>query len=133
MEAMSNFSFEVIYVPGTENILANTLSRIYANDSPEMRRNVTEYPQFDDNSLPDLEDPDFTEGFVTNLEAVAVTTQSRTGKLVRQDWSHLAEKDQWDDLEFLESLSKHHADDVEGGTTSAPPGQAESRLEIVNN
>lgn len=34
IEKISSFDFEVVYIPGTENVLADALSRIYANDSP---------------------------------------------------------------------------------------------------
>ena len=33
MEKISEFDFDVIYVLGTENILSDTLSRIYSNDA----------------------------------------------------------------------------------------------------
>ncbi|KAH0578939.1 hypothetical protein H2248_003122 [Termitomyces sp. 'cryptogamus'] len=42
------FNFEVIYVPGSENILSDTLSRIYSNDAPGTIRAGSEYTQFDD-------------------------------------------------------------------------------------
>jgi hypothetical protein len=34
IEKTSNFEFEVRYVPGTESVLADTLSRIYSHESP---------------------------------------------------------------------------------------------------
>jgi hypothetical protein len=43
MEAMGDFSFDVIYIEGAENILADALSRIYANDAPGTVRAPTEY------------------------------------------------------------------------------------------
>jgi hypothetical protein len=38
MEKISEFNFEVVYVPGTENMLADALSRIYSNNVPETIR-----------------------------------------------------------------------------------------------
>jgi hypothetical protein len=54
MEAMGDFNFNVIYIEEAENILADALSRIYANDAPGTIWSPTEYPQHDDNSLPPL-------------------------------------------------------------------------------
>ena len=34
LEKISTFTFEVVYIAGSENIVADVLSRIYANDSP---------------------------------------------------------------------------------------------------
>ena len=33
LEKISSFLFEVVYVPGSENVVADALSRIYSNDS----------------------------------------------------------------------------------------------------
>lgn len=45
IEKISDFDFEVIYVAGTENILADALSRIYADDLPGTVRARSEYVQ----------------------------------------------------------------------------------------
>jgi hypothetical protein len=87
-----------------------------------MWHDVSEYPQFDDNSPPDLEDPDYTQEFITSLEAAAVTTCSQAGNLKRQTWTHLDEDDAWDDPKFIELLSKRQFDDMEGGSATKPPG-----------
>ncbi|KAG6840556.1 hypothetical protein H0H93_004602, partial [Arthromyces matolae] len=42
MEKLSMFDFEVIYVPGSENILSDALSRIYSNDAPGTVRSPSE-------------------------------------------------------------------------------------------
>ena len=34
LEKVSEFNFEIKYIPGTENILSNALSRLYSNDEP---------------------------------------------------------------------------------------------------
>ncbi|OCH90840.1 hypothetical protein OBBRIDRAFT_696283, partial [Obba rivulosa] len=43
LEKISKFNFEVEYVPGVENVLANALSRIYTADSPGTMQAPTEY------------------------------------------------------------------------------------------
>jgi hypothetical protein len=46
-EKISAFDFEVQYVPGTENVVADALSRIYSNDSACTIRTPSEYTYFD--------------------------------------------------------------------------------------
>ncbi|KAF9471027.1 hypothetical protein BDN70DRAFT_764169, partial [Pholiota conissans] len=46
-EKMNEFNFEVNYVPGVENVLADALSRIYSNDSSDTLRSPSEYTYFD--------------------------------------------------------------------------------------
>ena len=43
MEKVSEFNFEVIYVPGEQNTLADALSRIYSDDGPGTVRAPSEY------------------------------------------------------------------------------------------
>lgn len=47
MEKIGEFDFEVVYVAGTENVLADALSRIYSADEPGMVRARSEYTYFD--------------------------------------------------------------------------------------
>ncbi|KAJ3572854.1 hypothetical protein NP233_g2799 [Leucocoprinus birnbaumii] len=47
MEKLSNFDFEIVYVPGTENILSDALSRIYSNDQRGTVRARSEYTYHD--------------------------------------------------------------------------------------
>ncbi|KAF5353903.1 hypothetical protein D9756_007285 [Leucocoprinus leucothites] len=47
LEKMGEFSFEVIYVPGTENILSDALSCLYSNDGPGTMRALSEYTYHD--------------------------------------------------------------------------------------
>jgi len=54
LEKISSFDFEVVYVPGTENTLADALSRIYSDDSPTTARSLSEYT-YHDIVLDDLE------------------------------------------------------------------------------
>jgi hypothetical protein len=43
IEKISSFNFEVVYVPGSKNVLADALSRIYSNDAPGTVRSHSEY------------------------------------------------------------------------------------------
>jgi RNase H-like domain found in reverse transcriptase len=47
LEKISSFDFEVVYVPGTENVLADALSRLYSYDSPGTVRAHSEYAYLD--------------------------------------------------------------------------------------
>ena len=47
LEKISEFDFEVIYVPGTENVVADALSRLYSNDDSRTVRSRSEYTYFD--------------------------------------------------------------------------------------
>jgi RNase H-like domain found in reverse transcriptase/Integrase zinc binding domain len=47
LEKISSFEFEVVYVAGSENVLADALSRIYSDDSPGTVRARSEFTSFD--------------------------------------------------------------------------------------
>ncbi|KAJ3556748.1 hypothetical protein NP233_g11909 [Leucocoprinus birnbaumii] len=47
LEKLSQFDFEVVYVPGSENILSDALSRIYSGDQPGTVRARSEYTYHD--------------------------------------------------------------------------------------
>ena len=47
LEKISSFSFEVVYIPGSDNIVADALSRIYSNDSSGTVRARSEYTYHD--------------------------------------------------------------------------------------
>lgn len=47
LEKLSEFSFEVMYVPGEHNILPDALSRVYEYDEPGTIRAPAEYIQHD--------------------------------------------------------------------------------------
>ena len=40
---MSTYNFEVVYIPGSENVVVDALSRLYANDSPGTARSRSEF------------------------------------------------------------------------------------------
>ena len=65
MEKIAIFPFEVQYVPGSENVLADALSRMYSHDSPTTVRQPSEYTYHDvvlddinplSGMIPDLDD-----------------------------------------------------------------------------
>ncbi|OJT15961.1 Transposon Tf2-12 polyprotein [Trametes pubescens] len=48
LEKISKFNFNIEYLPGVENVLADTLSRIYSNDQPGTVRAASKYTEHDD-------------------------------------------------------------------------------------
>jgi RNase H-like domain found in reverse transcriptase/Reverse transcriptase (RNA-dependent DNA polymerase)/Integrase zinc binding domain len=70
LDKISEFDFEVIYVPGAENILADALSRIYSNDAPGTVRSEAEYTQHNDSRIY-LEAHGISAPLLAGLEAVA--------------------------------------------------------------
>jgi len=47
LEKIGPFDFEVVYVPGSENVIADALSRIYSNEAPGIIRAKSEYTYYD--------------------------------------------------------------------------------------
>lgn len=43
LEKISNFTFEVVYITGSDNVVADALSRLYSNNSPGTERAGSEY------------------------------------------------------------------------------------------
>jgi hypothetical protein len=117
MEALGDFSFEIIYIEGTENILADALSRLYANDSPGTVQAPSEFTQFNEDSLP-CDDKGsevaITAPLSVGLQAAAITTQLYSGKIPRVSWSHLQEPDDWENIDFVQALDKHIQNEMEG-------------------
>ncbi|KAJ2914251.1 hypothetical protein MD484_g6182, partial [Candolleomyces efflorescens] len=77
IEKISSFDFSVVYVPGTENVLADSLSRLYSNDSPGTVRSTSEYTYFD---VSDSDSSDLvrnTAPVLTGLEALAAVVSNR--------------------------------------------------------
>lgn len=50
MEKIREFDFEIVYVPRSDNILADALSRMYSNKAPGTVRVPSKYTQHDDNN-----------------------------------------------------------------------------------
>jgi len=59
-EKIGEFDFEIIYVPGTENVVADALSRMYSNDAGGTKHAHSKYTYFDilddDGEVGDLDD-----------------------------------------------------------------------------
>lgn len=73
MEKLSQFDFEVIYVPGMDNILSDALSHLYSNEKPGTVRAISEYTYHDvvnDNDAP-VTEVDVTRLVFINREAEA--------------------------------------------------------------
>jgi len=47
LKKIGPFDFEVVYVPGSENVMADALSRIYSNEAPGIVRAESEYTYHD--------------------------------------------------------------------------------------
>jgi transposase InsO family protein len=126
MEVLNEFSFDVIYVPGSDNVLADALSRIYSEDSPGTIRSPSEYAQYDENSPPPLINADpaaITVPIAAGLQSNAIRTRLRSGVISEQDWTHLRTGDRWDDPDFVDSLSRPAHPGVvrrEGESTNEP-------------
>jgi hypothetical protein len=52
LEALSEFDFEITYVPGIDNILADALSRIYSNEPAGTVRSASEYVSVEEDDVP---------------------------------------------------------------------------------
>jgi hypothetical protein len=74
LEKISSFDFEVVYVPGTENILADALSRIYSDDPPTVTRSLSEYT-YHDIVLDDLEVESSDGPILANVENFPMSTR----------------------------------------------------------
>ncbi|KAL7284496.1 hypothetical protein ACG7TL_001787 [Trametes sanguinea] len=92
LEKIAEFDFEVEYVPGIENVLADALSRIYSYDAPGTVRAASEYVQHDDESgllQGILESHAISAPVLTGVEAAALIpattrqTRSQTRAAVR--------------------------------------------------
>ncbi|KAG6913685.1 hypothetical protein DXG01_005165 [Tephrocybe rancida] len=72
LEKIREFDFEVIYIPGANNVLADTLSRIYLNEAPGIQHSQVEYTYHNVVN----EDPQVLECVTTpllaGLEAISV-------------------------------------------------------------
>ncbi|RXW12777.1 hypothetical protein EST38_g13076 [Candolleomyces aberdarensis] len=80
LEKIASFDFTVVYVPGTENVLADSLSRMYSNDAPGTIRAPSEYTYFD---IADNDTSDFTKStapLLTGFEALSAVVLSRRAR-----------------------------------------------------
>lgn len=75
LEKISSFVFEVVYIAGSENVLADALSRMYSNDSPGTERAPSEFTAFD---VTDEEPVELVSDMVllSGIDAVVATHKS---------------------------------------------------------
>jgi Integrase zinc binding domain len=79
LEKISSFTFDVEYVPGSENVLADALSRMYSYDSPGTTRARSEFTVFDSmdedsDAAVTIEEP-LDMVLLAGMEAVVATTR----------------------------------------------------------
>ncbi|KAF7348752.1 Retrovirus-related Pol polyprotein from transposon 17.6 [Mycena venus] len=74
IEKTSSFDYQIEYVPGTENVLADALSRIYSNDAPGTVRARSEYTYHDVIDNNDLDIDSITMPVFAGLEAMALSS-----------------------------------------------------------
>ncbi|KAG9223444.1 hypothetical protein CCMSSC00406_0006936 [Pleurotus cornucopiae] len=51
LEKLGDFNFEPVYIPGSDNVLSDALSRIYSNDAPGTMRAASEYTIHDESAV----------------------------------------------------------------------------------
>ena len=75
LEKMSTYDFEVVYIAESENILADALSRMYANNSQGTIRSKSEFTQHDviDNDTSVLAETDADMPVLAGIEAQIAT------------------------------------------------------------
>jgi hypothetical protein len=82
VEKIGEFDFEVEYIPGVENVLADSLSRLYSNDAGGTVRARSEYTYHDMvDEDPKISHP-ITMPLLAGMEAVAVTRRPRVKKVI---------------------------------------------------
>ena len=79
LEKISEFDFDVEYVPGVDNVLADALSRVYSNDAAGTVRTASEYVAHDeDDTFPAaLADEIVAMPVLTSVEAEALLAPLR--------------------------------------------------------
>ena len=89
LEKISSFNFTVVYIEGSENVLADALSRLYSNDSPGTQRSRSEFTYHD--VLDDDTSCLSTEGELPVLAGIEAQVATRRGSRVKR----LTEKAAW--------------------------------------
>ena len=113
LEKISSFSFTVVYVEGSENVVADALSRIYSNDSPGTERFRSEFTYHDvvDDDTMVVDDTDVLP-VLAGIEArVATRRGSRVRRLTERAAAGLASAPKIPDVKNRLTLGVHQ----EGG------------------
>ncbi|KAF8233798.1 hypothetical protein L208DRAFT_1554455, partial [Tricholoma matsutake] len=71
LEKIGEFNFEIVYIPRSENVLTDALSRLYSNESPGTMQGPSEYTEYDDNNE-HLGIHEISMPLLAGVEAVAV-------------------------------------------------------------
>ena len=119
LEKISTFDFEVVYIAGSENVVADALSRIYMNDSPGTVRNRSEFTQHD--VLDDDTSAVYTE--LPVLAGIEARIATRRGTRVRR-LTEKAAAAREDSSDFVPEVCVDPGERKEGGS---PP-----EIEIPN-
>ena len=82
LEKMSTFSFKVVYIAGSENVVADALSQLYSGDSSGTQRSTSEYTYHDV-----VDDDTFAVGSTLDvlplLSGIEACVATRRGSRVR--------------------------------------------------
>lgn len=81
IEKIGEFDFAVEYVPGTENVLADALSRMYSNDGAGTVRARSEYTYYDVVNNDALVTHDISMPLLVGIEASALEVPSAVAKI----------------------------------------------------
>ena len=129
LEKMSTFDFEVVYIPGSDNVVADALSRLYANDSPGTVRSRSEFTCHDvvDDDTSVIDDSVCEVPVLAGVEARIAT---RRGTRIRRPTEKAAAGQMASDLEDLEDfVVKRPVQRKEGRTTPTAQPDAQSTYE----
>jgi hypothetical protein len=105
VEKILSFDFEIQYLPGTENVLADALSQIYSNEAPGTGRARSEYTYYDVVNNDVLELATISMPVFARGEAAAFAND-------RVICSMMCEK--------LAGRTSRHSSDAKGGRINAP-------------
>ena len=101
LEKISSYDFEVVYIPGSENVVADALSRMYANDSSGTTRSRSEFTCHDvaDDDTSVVDD---TQGDLPVLAGVEARIATRRGTRLRRPTEKAAASQMPQDEEHLD-------------------------------
>ena len=88
MEKISKFDFEVVYVPGVENMLADALSRMYSNNTPGTVHARSEYMYHDVISNDALLSHGISMLVFAGMEVVMVVPRAPGAEMGQPETSH---------------------------------------------